>query len=188
MTGREKEEVRQFYLNLRKKMSPENVARYSRLIFQHLSEWKPVRDAFTVHCFMSIEENREVDTTPIIRWLLEQDKRVVIPKSVKKSRQLKHYVYREHDQLVKNEWGIPEPVEGERVFSNELDLVFVPMIAADQKKNRLGYGLGFYDRFLSGITALKVGLLYESCLSEQPIPVDNHDVQLDYLVTERGIY
>ncbi len=145
-------------------------------------------DAETVHCFMSIKENREVDTEPIIQWLIKLNKRVVIPKSIKESRSLVHYEFHNQDQLEVNEWGIPEPTGGEQVVVEDLDLVLVPMVAADIKKNRLGYGLGFYDRFLSGISALKVGLLFENCLRKQPIPVNSFDVTLDYLITEKGIY
>ncbi len=169
-------------------MSSEEVEQRSRSILQHLIGWQPLLDAETVHCFMSIKENREVDTEPIIQWLIKLNKRVVIPKSIKESRSLVHYEFHNQDQLEVNEWGIPEPTGGEQVVVEDLDLVLVPMVAADIKKNRLGYGLGFYDRFLSGISALKVGLLFENCLRKQPIPVNSFDVTLDYLITEKGIY
>jgi 5-formyltetrahydrofolate cyclo-ligase len=188
MIKQEKDKVRSFYLKLRKQMSSEEVEQHSKSILQHLIGWKPILESETVHCFMSIKENREVDTEPIIQWLMKLNKRVVIPKSIKESRTLIHYEFHSQDQLEVNEWGIPEPTGGEQVDVEELDLVLVPMVAADIKKNRLGYGLGFYDRFLSQITALKVGLLFESCLSKQPIPVNSFDVTLDYLITENGIY
>lgn len=150
--------------------------------------WEAVQAVDTVHCFMTIEKNGEVDTSPIIQWLYRIGKRVVIPKSVKETKELKHYVYNDHDQLVENEWGIPEPVGGEEVRIEELDLILVPMIAADMRKNRLGYGLGFYDRFLARSEAIKTGLLFDACLSDISLPVEQFDVQLDFLVTEKGIF
>jgi 5-formyltetrahydrofolate cyclo-ligase len=188
MIKQEKEKVRRYYLNRRKKMSPDEIEVLSKSILQHLMGWEPVLSTDTVHCFMSISENREVDTGPIIQWLINQNKRVIIPKSVKKTRELEHIVFHGQDQLEVNEWGIPEPAGGERVSVSDLDLILVPMIAADKNKNRLGYGLGFYDRFLADVRALKVGLLFENCLSNEPLPVDKYDVQLDYLITEKGIY
>jgi len=184
----EKRKLRSRYLNLRRQMGRRLREEYSEQILGHLAGWKPFRDARTVHCFMTIDKNGEVDTGPILQKLVRDGKRVVIPKSEEKTRELRHYLYRGDEQLEKNKWGIPEPVDGEEVGADELDLVLVPMIAADRQKHRLGYGLGFYDRFLSQTPALKAGLLFEVFLQRDPLPVEEFDVRLDYLVTEKGIY
>lgn len=187
-TALQKEKLRKHFLKIRTGMDPALRQQYSREILEHLTEWQLFRSADTVHCFMTIEENGEIITGPIIEWLQSNGKCVVIPKSSRKTKDLKHFVYHDKDQLEKNRWGIPEPVEGKEVSVNDPDMILVPMIAADLEKNRLGYGLGFYDRFLAKTGAIKTGLLFENCLSKVPLPVEKFDVQLDYLVTEKGIY
>jgi 5-formyltetrahydrofolate cyclo-ligase len=186
--ARRKEKLRKHFLKIRTEMDPVLREKYSREIFKHLTAWQLFRSADTVHCFMTIEENGEIITIPIIEWLQSNGKRVVIPKSNQKTKDLKHFVYQNKDQLERNKWGIPEPVEGEEVSVNDPDMILVPVVAADLEKNRLGYGLGFYDRFLAQTEAVKTGLLFENCLSKMPLPVEKFDVQLDYLVTEKGIY
>lgn len=184
----EKRKLRKQYLALRKQMSRRMREEYSEQILGHLAGWKPFREAQMVHCFMTIDQNGEVDTAPILKRLIRDGKQVVIPKSEEKTKELRHYLYRGDEQLEVNKWGIPEPADGQQVSADELDLVLVPMIAADRQKNRLGYGLGFYDRFLSQTPALKTGLLFEPFLQDDPLPVEEFDVRLDYLVTEKGIY
>jgi 5-formyltetrahydrofolate cyclo-ligase len=184
----EKRKLRKQYLALRKQMSRRMREKYSDQILEHLAGWEPFRDAQTVHCFMTIDRNGEVDTAPILQKLVRDGKRVVIPKSEEKTKELRHYLYRGDEQLKVNKWGIPEPAGGQEVSTDELDLVLVPMIAADRQKNRLGYGLGFYDRFLSRTPALKTGLLFDRFLQDEPLPVEEFDVRMDYLVTEKGVY
>jgi len=84
------------------------------------------------------------------------------------------------------DWGIPEPVVVSPVYMNDPDVIIVPLLAADRYGNRIGYGKGYYDRFLTGASGLRVGLCPDCCLVSD-IPIEPHDEQLDVLVTESGI-
>ena len=89
--------------------------------------------------------------------------------------------------LVEGIWGIKEPASGESVETDTIDLVFVPGLAADRKGNRIGYGKGYYDRFLaSAPNAIKI-MLVPSLFILNHIPPQKHDVPVDLLVTETDI-
>jgi 5-formyltetrahydrofolate cyclo-ligase len=128
-----------------------------------------------------------VETIQLLDQMLEEGKQVVVPRSLPENRQLEHIRYSGQSELAENELGILEPIGGERIDPDHLDLVLVPLLAADMEKNRLGYGLGFYDRFLEGLTATKAGLMFSVSLSDERLPVSEFDVTLDYLITEEGI-
>jgi len=102
---------------------------------------------------------------------------------------LKHVLYESSEQIKVTEWGIPEPQYGETIAASELDLVLVPLLAVDQKGYRVGYGKGFYDRFLSscGKNCQFIGLSYFD-----PIPqiLDTHDgdVRLHGCITPMAFF
>ena len=102
---------------------------------------------------------------------------------------LTHYLLTENTQLRKNTYGIPEPVEGLLVPENKLDVVFVPLLAFDKKGCRVGYGKGFYDRFLMKCRpdTIKIGLSIFDAVSEIS-DATQADVRLDYCVTPEEIY
>lgn len=186
-TGLRKDRLRKHFLEVRNKMTPEEREEKSRQILVHLAAWEHYRKSDTVHCFMTIEKNSEVNTNPILSQLARNGKRVVVPRTAE-GRTLEHVLYNNSDTMKTNSLGISEPSGGDLISVDELDLVLVPLIAADTEKNRLGYGQGYYDRFLAQTDALKAGLLFECCLSAELLPTQHFDVPLDYLISERGIY
>ena len=102
---------------------------------------------------------------------------------------LKHYLLTDSTSLQKNRWNVPEPVDGLEVPLSKIDVVFVPLMAFDRKGNRVGYGKGFYDRFLSQCRSgvKKIGLsLFEA--EEAIADVSNNDIALDYCITPDKIY
>jgi|SRR5690625_1212862 len=185
-TGEAKNRLREHYLKIRKELSESQRQLYSQRIQDHLTSWKVYQHSQTIHCFLTIDKNGEVQTDPLLSRMMSDGKRVVVPRTLQ-GRELGHIHYRGPEQLKVNHLGIPEPESGEKVPAAELDLVLVPMLAGDPLKNRLGYGQGYYDRFLGGLPAVKAGLLFEVCISSEPLPVNSHDVPLDYLITEQGI-
>lgn len=161
--------------------------RLSGEIATHLFAWERYRDAGTVHCFASIERNAEVDTAMIIRRMLEEGKRVCLPRAKGEPGQMESVLLNSLDDLQPGRYGIAEPAGAETVASWELDLILVPMIAADRKYHRLGYGQGYYDRFLASASGCRAGLLFREFLLDGELPVDAHDVRLDVLITESGV-
>lgn len=148
----------------------------------------PIWDAEFYHIFLAIPEKKEVDTSFILSILQGKDKNVVLPK-VSGNNNLTHYLLTDSTTLKISKWGIPEPVDGISIPATKIDVVFIPLMAFDTLGNRVGYGKGFYDAFLTRCkgNVVKVGLsLFEA--EEKITDVHMHDVPLDYGVTPEKIY
>ena len=182
-----KHELRKKYKNLRLGITPQEISAYSIQLANHVLQI-PIWDFFYFHTFLSISENREVDTLPIITLLQGRDKNVVIPK-VKGDDKMENYLLTDNTTFIKNTWNIPEPVEGIVVPETKIDVVFLPLLAFDLKGNRVGYGKGFYDTFLRKCpsTTIKIGL---SFFDAETLISDTHknDVRLDFCVTPEKVY
>lgn len=140
------------------------------------------------HLFLTISEQREIDTSFILSILQGRNKKIVVPKIVSDGI-LKHYLLTDATLLRKNRWNVPEPVNGLEVPFSKIDIVFVPLIAFDNKGNRVGYGKGYYDIFLSQCRedVKKIGLsLFEA--EEVIADVGSNDVPLDYCITPNKTY
>lgn len=148
----------------------------------------PIWDFETYHIYMSIPEKREVDTTYLIPILQGKDKEIVIPK-MGKNKSLTHYALEDDLILKENKWGIPEPVSGREIPLRSIDVVFVPLLAFDEKGQRVGYGGGFYDRFLNSCRpeTIRVGLSFFPPVKEIS-DVHPEDVPLHYCVTPERTY
>jgi len=126
----------------------------------------------------------EVDTKPIIGKLLQEGKiTVCLPKVV--GQNIVPVKVNSLSQLKEGYAGIKEP-EGQPCPVEEIDLVVVPAVAFDRKGQRLGYGKGFYDRFLKETDALKVGLAYDFQVVDS-LPAEEHDEPVDLIITPTGI-
>ena len=115
--------------------------------------------------------------------------RVVIPKTQWDDGTMQHYLYDDNTVLVKNKFDILEPAGGELVLENQVDLVLLPLLAFDEKGYRVGYGKGFYDRFLSHCRedVIKIGLSFFD--AEKRIDdTDEFDIPLTYCITPGKIY
>lgn len=149
----------------------------------------PIWEKTYFHLFLPIEEQKEVNTEFILHLLFGKDKEICIPKSDFKSRNMTHYLLTDNTKIKKNEYNIPEPVDGIEVPVNKLEVVFVPLLAFDKTGNRVGYGKGFYDKFLSECNpdVIKIGLSFfepEELISD----IFDCDVKLDYCVTPKSVF
>ncbi|WP_018476589.1 5-formyltetrahydrofolate cyclo-ligase [Pontibacter roseus] len=186
-----KAELRKTMLQRRRALPAEEVAARSQgiadLFFKHF----PLKPGQTVHVFLPIVKNNEVNTWPIIERLrLEQPQvRVVVPVTDAAQNVLTHHHLTEESVLVENAWGIPEPQEAQIVHANEVDLVLIPLLAFDKAGHRVGYGKGFYDRFLADCRpdVVKIGLSLEPPVEEIADPND-FDIPLDYAITPQGVW
>lgn len=135
-----------------------------------------------------VSSDIEVSTKEIMEVAFTE-KKVYCPKCVKGTSIM--YFYRIHNfsQLERGAFGILEPVVDCEICRNFDDdaLCIVPALSYDKNGFRLGFGKGFYDRFLADFKGRKIGLCYESCLSEQ-LPKDKYDINVNKLVTENSIY
>lgn len=135
------------------------------------------------HVFLPIEEQKEVNTEFILNILQAKDKEIVISKSDFETRSMTHFLLTDNTKIKKNEYNIPEPVNGLPVPTEMIDVVFVPLLAYDKQGNRVGYGKGFYDKFLSECNpnVVKIGLSFfepEELIED----VFENDVRLDFCV------
>ena len=130
----------------------------------------------------------EVDTHPLIEQLLSGKRKIVVPIIEKETKTLRLTYLSQTSDLIESTFGVPEPIGRERpVDPRAVKAVIVPMLGFDQRGHRLGYGAGYYDRFLSANPhLLKIGLAF-SCLEAAEIPVDENDVSMDLIITEQGI-
>ena len=101
------------------------------------------------HIFLPIVEKKEVNTQYLLHILQGRDKSVVLPKADFATGDMKHILLQENTTFKISEYNIPEPVEGIEIDPKMIDVVFVPLLAFDLEGNRVGYGKGFYDRFLA---------------------------------------
>lgn len=180
--------ARKKYQTLRSKLSKNKILDLSIKIANNcldLNIWSNEN----YHIYLSIDKKNEVDTKPIIDILDGRQKNIIVSKSDFKALTLKNYILSEEVILEENEYGIPEPINGVQINSEIIDVVFVPLLAYDSKGNRVGYGKGFYDRFLEnlGSKTIKIGLSFfppELLITN----IDEKDIKLDYCVSPEKIF
>ena len=130
--------------------------------------------------------NYEIDDIEILNYFFKKGSIISLPK-IKKKSQMEFYKWYKNDPLLVNKYGIPEPETTNRVYP---DILFVPLVAFDKELNRLGYGGGFYDRYIQKISKIKkvvkVGLAF-SFQKLKTIPINKHDKKLDIIITEKEI-
>ncbi|WP_396144859.1 5-formyltetrahydrofolate cyclo-ligase [Flavobacterium sp.] len=183
-----KKELRQKYKELRQGLTPEAIEDKSLAIANRLLQLD-IWDKTYYHLFLSIEEQKEIDTEFILQILAGKDKEIVVSKSDFATLGMTHYLLTDNTKLKKNEYNIPEPVDGLEVPVTKIDVVFVPLLAFDLKGNRVGYGKGFYDKFLSQCKpdTIKIGLSFFEAEDKIEYISDN-DIQLDFCVTPNKLY
>ena len=183
-----KQDLRKIYKTKRGQLTANDIEENSISIANQVLQL-PIWEMENYHLFLPIEHQNEVDTNYLLQILQGRDKNVVISKSDFSTTSMKHYLLTDATKLVVNQWGIPEPENGFEVLPTQIDVVFLPLLAFDLKGNRVGYGKGFYDQFLSECKSevVKIGL---SFFEAEELIEDAHpsDVPLDYCITPQEIY
>lgn len=185
---KKKQELRKIYKQKRSELTP-SIIEDKSISIANKSLALPIWKMENYHLFLPIEHQNEVDTNYLLHILQGRDKNVVISKSDFSDTSMKHFLLTDATKLVVNQWGIPEPENGFEVSPKQIDVVFLPLLAFDLKGNRVGYGKGFYDRFLSECKnkVMKIGLSFFE--AEEVIEDAHHsDVPLDYCITPQEIY
>lgn len=178
-----KAELRAKYKNLRQDLSAEEIENKSMAIANRLLSldiWK----ASFYHIFLSIGTQKEVNTDYILNILSGKDKNILISKSDFEQNRLSHFLLTDATTLKLNSYNIPEPIDGIPMSTDLIEVVFVPLLAFDTTGNRIGYGKGFYDRFLADCppNTIKIGLSFfeaESIIDT----ISEDDIALNYCVT-----
>lgn len=183
-----KKALRIKYKALRRELSPDEIQEKSIAIANALLEL-PIWDRTYFHLFLPIVEQNEVNTELILQLLWGKDKEIVVSKSDFHSREMHHYLLTENTKIKKNDYHIPEPQNGLEVPVAKIEVVFVPLLSFDHKGNRIGYGKGFYDKFLLNCPpdTIKIGLSFfeaEELISD----VSESDIRLNYCVSPSRLY
>jgi 5-formyltetrahydrofolate cyclo-ligase len=143
-----KEIIRKIYKQKRKELPENQRLKFQENIYQQIYNLD-ISKVKNVHLFLSLTKFNEIDTEPIIAFFRSKKKKIVVSKCNFENNSLSHFYLEENTLLELNKFGVPEPVDASQVSENELDIIFVPMYVSDKKNYRVGYGKGFYDRFLS---------------------------------------
>lgn len=163
-------------------LSPEAVRRGDDALFAAFSALPQVEAASTLFAFWGIP-GREPDTGRLIRALTARGKRVGLPRMLP-GRQMEVRLYEPDRPLVPASFGILEPPADAPLLARpDIDLALVPAVCYDRRGFRLGFGGGYYDRWLSGFSGFTVGLCRD-CVLQDRVPTEDHDCRVDLLLTE----
>ena len=179
-----KNSIRKILRQKKEAMLPEDRLEKSQRICRHLMAI--IRDKETVMVYTSKE--KEVNTVPLIHALFRQKNPVVVPIIVKEDVSLRLSYLRDFSALVPSTFGVPEPIGNEiPAAAEDIGTIVLPMLGFDRTGGRIGYGAGYYDRFLSKHPYLrKVGIAF-ACQEVGNLPVDENDIRMDTIITEDGI-
>ena len=180
----QKESVRKILRQRKEAMIPKDRLKKSHRICRHLMEI--IHEKEMVMVFTSKE--KEVNTKPLIMALFKSGNPVVVPIIVKEDCSLRLSYLRDFSALVPSTFGVPEPIGSEiPAAAGEIDTIILPMLGFDRTGGRIGYGAGYYDRFLSRNPDLrKIGIAF-ACQEVGSLPVDENDIRMDFIITEDGI-
>ena len=180
----DKLQLRSMLLAQRRATPPEQRAAINTAIFRRVLDNEVYRAAGTLFVYWSTED--EIDTHAIIADALRQGKQVCVPKCLPGHRMQPRRILSERD-LTEESFGIAEPgLHCPPVLPTEIDLCIVPALACDRTGARLGYGGGFYDRFLPHTTAYCMVLCARERILPQ-LPVQPHDVRCNCIITDQEV-
>ncbi len=182
-----KKELRSLFKQKRVEISPAELDNKSEMICNCLFSKFQLSNK-TISLFLPIDHQKEINTYSILEKGLSLDVKIALPKTISQSDNLKHYLYDSMAQLALNSYGIPEPTDGILVKPNQFDYVLVPLLAVDKSGFRIGYGKGYYDRFLKKCSSncIFIGLHLFEEFSEID-DLNKYDIPLDYCITPTQI-
>ena len=178
--------LRSHYKKKRLSLTKQEVDHLSQRVCKQLDKlniWKLKH----YHIFISILKYNELDTSSIINKLKSEQKIIIVPKI--SNNELVHIAINDETEFGLNEYGIKEPNDGNHFVIENLDIIFIPLLAFDIEGHRVGYGKGYYDRFLklTNNSTLKIGLSFFDPINKIQ-DIDDNDVKLDYCVTPKQVH
>ncbi len=188
--SKEKDELRSRYREIRNGIPSGTQVLKSVAIWKYFFELEEYKKAETVMIYSDIKS--EVKTNVFAERIISDGKHVVFPVTDLEKKELYPYEITDTSQLKVQAYGIMEPSiklidEGvvKPVSKADIDIVMVPGIVFDMFGDRIGYGGGYYDKFLEDFKGLKVGVTYSECMCYS-VPAEENDIRMDMLITEAG--
>lgn len=180
----DKKDYRNLYRKIRNSVSEKEKRCFSERIFARLINSSVYDSAETVLVYVSV--GSEAETLNIIEYSLHNNKKVAVPVCIEK--EMFFYEIGSLSDLQSGRFGIPtvDLSKSKRIDNFENSICVVPALCFDKYGFRIGYGGGYYDRFLAEHNVITLGITYERCLTEK-IPVDKYDLPVDYILTENKL-
>lgn len=186
MTSHDKQTLRKTFLERRLSLDPSTRESATAAIIHNLHRIIGDVDARSICLYWPLTDRGEIDLRPLIRDLWDMAYDVSLPVVLEDDPpRMEAILLSSEDELQPGRWGLWEP-RGDIIDPATLDVLVVPALAADHQRNRLGYGKGFYDAFLSRTKATAVCAVFDVCLVEQ-LPTDPHDKSVDIVLTESRV-
>jgi 5-formyltetrahydrofolate cyclo-ligase len=184
-----KDNLRKEMLEKRKTMETQNVSSFSNKIISSIMELPEFINSKNIMLYLSF--NNEVNTYPLARWCLDNGKTIIAPYCIQSQREIVPYkITNLMNDLTKSTFGVMEPNHNllSKVNIEDIDLIIVPGVVFDEHCNRIGFGAGYYDRFLP--KRLKstpaIGIAYDYQIIDK-VPTGEYDVPLDFIITQERI-
>ncbi len=178
----DKKETRKLLLKKRKEIPKDKKEIYDKEISEKIINTDYFKNASQVLVFASAQD--EFDTSSIIERCRMEDKQVFYPVCLDKSGNMEFRRVDSHDDLESGMYNIPEPkATCKEYIQKENDIIVVPCLSATQNGYRIGYGKGYYDRFLKDFNGVSICPCYDELLSDT-LPTDKFDIKINILVTQ----
>ncbi len=188
-----KETLRRIFLEKRNQLTVKERNAFSQILFSQVIQLRDQSKPKNIHLFLPQLSSSEPNTNDLIAMVRKVFPKIeiVVPYIIPKSKKLKHFILEEDTELTFNQWNIPEPnpLITTPIDPKELDMIILPLLAFDKKGFRVGYGGGYYDRFLTECTpeTLKIGLSYFEPI-EAISDLNEYDIKMDFCVTPYQFY
>lgn len=186
-----KAQLRLLYIEKRRQYTPEEIQWKSLQIAMHFFSRFSLENIRYLHVFLPISRQNEPDTWTIIQRITKNYPavQIVVPKADLQTLNMESYLYKPGVELQANKWGIYEPVNARLIETAAIDMILLPLLAFDEKGYRVGYGKGFYDRYLQRCRKdiIKIGLSPEGPVAEIS-DIDPYDAKMDYCISSEKVW
>ena len=177
--------IRNKYINLRNNFSKEYINSVSKSISNKLFNLKKYKNSKNIFIYLSLD--KELNTSYIINRAKQDNKNIYCPVLTNKKREMVFRKYVNDNSLIKNKYGILEPLNEIEKISDEQTIIIVPAIVYNKNKYRIGYGGGYYDKYLKeNIYLCSVGICFDNFVID--FKEDNYDKNVNIVITEKNIY
>ena len=170
-----KQILRNKYKDIRKNIKDKE--KQNDIIFNKIINLEEYKQSNLILIYISLKN--EVDTIELIKYGLKEGKQLAVPKC--EGNDMVFYYINSLEDLQEGNFGILEPKTNKIVKNFNNSICIIPGLAFDKQNNRIGYGRGFYDRFLKDYKGIKIGLTYKECICDK-IDVDENDVKMDKVI------
>lgn len=177
-----KSEIRRYFINFKKRLPQETKEAYDKAIYENIVGSDLYKNAESIFVYLSMAD--EIDTRRIIKKALSDGKKVYVPK-IRKKMIMDAVLLKSMEDLIVGDFDIETSSQEE--ITDSTDLSLVPGLCYDENKYRIGFGGGYYDKYIADHSSTYLGLFYSQCRIDQ-VPRKSHDQKLDYIVTEKGIF